>query len=242
MGFTTLLAVGGDGTVHEVVNGIGTGNLPKISLAVVAAGTGMDFARNLNLPRSAEAISKLIVESTERLIDVGVAGGNGRLFVNFGEVGLGASVVAREARFNDAWPGRTSFFLAALGASFAESKASASVTVDGKEIYRGPLVSAVVANGSYFGGGMKIAPGASPSDGELNVLVLGDFSRAELVANIWKIYPGLHVKHPKVLTVKGRRASIEADTPALLDLDGELYRDCPFDFSVLPSALRVVAL
>lgn len=242
MGFTTIVAVGGDGTVHEVVNGFSDDDLARARLAVVPAGTGMDFLRNVGLPRGARSIAELIASGQERSVDLGRAqAGENRYFVNFAETGLGAAVVAREEVLSPSWPGRVSFFLAAVRAAMAEQNALSRVAVDGAVVYDGPLVSAIVANGRYFGGGMKVAPVASVTDGWLDVLILGDFSRAELVAQIWKIYPGTHVKHPKVLTVRARQVSIEPVGPARLDLDGELYGTGPYIFGVLPSALRVAA-
>jgi diacylglycerol kinase (ATP) len=239
--FETIVAVGGDGTVHEVINGIGVESLPHVRLGVVPAGTGMDFVRNVGLPRTLRKTSELLVRRHERRIDLGVCASSGQLlFANFAETGLGAAVVAREATFSDAWPGRVSFFLAALAAASSESNTRASITVDGETIYDGPLVSAVVANGRYFAGGMKVAPKAAVADGQLDVLILGDFSKAQLISQIWKIYPGFHVSHPKVLFVRGRRVSIAPSAPSKLDLDGELYGSGPYEFSVLPAALRVV--
>lgn len=202
----------------------------------------MDFTRNLGLRRSTASVVDTILSGRERRIDVGLsAGGHTKLFVNFAETGLGAAVVAREAAFGDAWPGRLSFFAAAVGAALSEPNARATITVDGTVVYEGPLVSAVVANGPFFGGGMKIAPQALMDDHLFDVLILGDFSRAELVSQIWKIYPGIHLKHPKVLWLQGRSVLIDPSTPMQLDLDGELGGEGPYRFEISPGALRVLA-
>jgi YegS/Rv2252/BmrU family lipid kinase len=243
-GVDTILAVGGDGTVHEIVNGLADGDAlrPNIRLGIVPAGTGMDFARNLRLPRRPDLVAARIVAGRERRVDIGVAQSTERrMFVNFAETGLGAAVVAREARMSDLWPGRVSFFIAAMGASLREDNATASVAVDGKTVYDGPLVSVVIANGIYFGGGMRIAPHAAIDDGHLDVLVLGDFARAELVSQAWKLYPGSHLRHPKVLWLTGSIVTVEPRSPMRLDLDGELYGEGPYTFCVLQKTLRVLA-
>jgi YegS/Rv2252/BmrU family lipid kinase len=242
-GIDTIVAVGGDGTVHEIVNGLADGNVvrPDVRLAVVPAGTGMDFARNLRLPRRPDLVAARVIAGRERAIDVGVAEeASHHLFVNFAETGLGAEVVAREARMSNLWPGRVSFLIAAMGASLRESNVEASVLVDGAMVYDGPLVSVVIANGQYFGGGMKIAPHAAVDDGSLDILVLGDFARAELVSQAWKLYPGSHLRHHKVRGLTGSTIAVLPKSTTRLDLDGELYGEGPYTFSVARSALRVI--
>lgn len=242
-GYTTIVAAGGDGTVHEVVNGLLSlaSQGGKVHLGVVPAGTGMDFVRNARLPHSPRAIARAIAAGRTTSLDVGVGSWTDRkVFVNFAETGLGAAVVAREARFADAWPGRLSYLLAAVGAAIAESKVEALVSVGGTDVYSGPLVSAIVANGRYFGGGLKIAPLASMTDGQFDVLILGDFSRAQLVSQIWKIYPGLHVNHPKVLWLRGSNVQIRPTAPTPLDLDGELHGPGSYSFEILARSLQVL--
>lgn len=242
-GYRTIAAVGGDGTVHEVINGLYQDShiVSDARIAVVPAGTGMDFARNIGARRGVRAAVERIVRGQERRVDVGLVPAEGRVFINFMETGLGAAVVAREARLSDKWPGRASFFVAALAAGVSEDNLPVRVWVDGEPVYRGPAVSVVVANGRYFAGGMKIAPMAKMDDGLLDVLVLGDFRRLELATQIWKIYPGVHVTHEKVLHVRGTTAEIETEGQGLLDLDGELGGSGSWRVQLLPGALRVLA-
>lgn len=241
-GFRTVVAVGGDGTVHEVVNGIHiAGGLPEIRLGVVPAGTGMDFARNLRVPRKVNLLAKMLAGGSDLAIDVGRSSGHtDRLFLNFAEVGLGATVVKREAAFGDHWPGRMSFFIAAAMAAVQEEPARVTVWSGDHLVYRGPAVSVVVANGPYFGGGMKVAPQASIRDGKLDVLVLGDFTKVELMTQIWKIYPGIHARHRKVIGARVSRVRIESTKQRPLDLDGELIDDATYRFTAWPRALRVL--
>lgn len=171
---------------------------------------------------------------------MGFVPGEQRAFVNFMETGLGAAVVAREARLSDVWPGRASFLVAAVGAAMTESNLPMRISADGTTLYQGPAVSVVVANGRFFGGGMKIAPPAQIDDGYLDVLVLGDFRRLELVRQIWKIYPGVHLTHNKVIHARARSVSIDAPDTALLDLDGELVGRPSGTIHLLPSSLRVL--
>lgn len=240
-GYQTIVAVGGDGTVHEVTNGLLASGRSDARLGVVPAGTGMDFIRNIGVRRGViEAVNR-IVRGNVRQIDLGLAeDGSERFFINFAETGIGAAVVAREAASHSRLPGRASFFLASVGAVLKEDQLGGTVSVDGTVAYSGPLTSVVIANGRYFGGGMKIAPRASLNDGLLDVVLLCDFTRAQLLGNIWKIYPGTHTRHPKVLSVQGRTIGVALESATRLDLDGELYDDMPARFRIVSNAVSVL--
>jgi YegS/Rv2252/BmrU family lipid kinase len=242
-GYRTVVAIGGDGTVHEVVNGFplnGSGG-NQVRLAVVPAGTGMDIARNLRIRRGILPAVQRLFDGRERSIDVGITTGDKpRRFVNFAETGIGAAVVLREEQIQRPMPGRLSFFLAALDAIRLQENVLATVKVDGNIAYHGLLVSVVAANGRYFGGGMKVAPRAEVDDGMLDILILGDFTRAQLVTQVWKIYPGIHVSHRKVAWLRGRTVDVEVETPTHLDLDGELLGPGPCRVSILNRSLTVV--
>jgi diacylglycerol kinase (ATP) len=242
-GVDTIVAVGGDGTVHEIVNGFFEDRrlTPQVKLAILPSGTGMDFARNLRIRRGVRAAVDRILSGEERRVDVGLVPDRGRVFVNFAETGLGAAVVAREREYSSAWPGRASFFMAAVAAALDEDNVVVRISIDGSSVYEGPVVSVVVANGRYFGGGMKIAPRASMDDGLLDVFVLGDFTRLERVSQIWKIYPGVHVGLSKVLWKRAQTVEIEPVGPSRLDLDGELLGGGAVRLALLPASLRVVA-
>lgn len=242
-GADVVAAVGGDGTVHEVVNGL---YLSAISgrhsrLAVIPAGTGGDFARTMRMRRGVRAAVARILAGSCLTLDLGLAQPSGRVFVNFAETGLGAAVVRREREMDSHLPGRLSFFLAAVDAARSEDNIEAYIEIDGLPAYDDRLVSVVVANGRYFGGGMKIAPAASNRDGLLDILILGDFSRSELLTQIWKLYPGSHVRHPKVLWQRASSVIVRTAPGTPLDLDGELLNTVTDRFSILPSVLSVLA-
>ena len=243
-GYSTLIAVGGDGTLHEVLNALRHDMAVRddVRIGVIPAGTGMDFIRNTEAQRGLEAAVDRIARGRERRIDVGVLTTPIlKLFVNFAEIGLGASVVARQAAFSSRWPGRASFFLAGIAAAARDDPIAGRVSVDGVTVYDGRLVSLVVANGAYFGGGMKIAPPAHMDDGTFDVVLLGDLSKVDLVSQIWKVYPGIHLKNPQVHWMRGSQIQFEPTVPGHLDLDGELYPGGICHVSVLRAALRILA-
>ena len=97
----------------------------------------------------------------------------------------------------------------------------------------------VVANGRYFGGGMKICPDAQPDDGLLDVLLLGDLTKRDLALNVPKLYRGTHLPHPKAELLRGRTAVIESVEPLPVELDGEQPGTTPIRFETIPGALRL---
>jgi diacylglycerol kinase (ATP) len=175
-----IVAVGGDGTVNEVVNGMISDDkaiVPDAVLGVIAGGSGCDFVRTFGLPGdSVQATGHLVGENTMPL-DIGkvaFVGPDGfpaiRYFANIAEVGLGASVVRRA----EALPrrlGRSRYFLGFWLTLPRYKKVEAKVNAGAMKQYEGQVLLVVVANGQFYGGGMKISPRSWPTDGALDVLV-----------------------------------------------------------------------
>ena len=147
-----------------------------------------------------------------------------RAFLNIASFGIGG-LTDRIVNTTPKWiGGRAAFFTGTLRAMFAYQNAPVRVLVDGQPFHEGPIFNVAIANGRFFGGGMKIAPEADPSDGQLDVVVLGDFGRAETVLLSPKIYQGRHAEHRKVHATRGALVEAEAlnsSTRVLIDLDGE---------------------
>jgi YegS/Rv2252/BmrU family lipid kinase len=175
-----IVAVGGDGTVHEVVNGmIGPGGSPAAPdavLGVVAAGSGSDFIRTFGLPGDASRACYHLTGDNTYPLDVGaityttVAGDTDtRYFVNVAEAGLGAAVAARAERMSRRF-GQTKYFFSFWRTLPGFRLATVRVQAD-RRVYEGPAFLVVVGNGQYYGGGMKISPRSYPGDGVLDVLI-----------------------------------------------------------------------
>ncbi|MGH2736202.1 MAG: diacylglycerol/lipid kinase family protein [Actinomycetota bacterium] len=240
-----IVAVGGDGTVHEVVNGMIAHDEavnPEARLGVVAAGTGCDFIKTFGIPSSpSHAVAHL--DGPESFpIDIGkitfTEEGREvvRYFANIAEVGIGAEVVARAARL-PRWLGPTVYFFAFW--MVLRRHRSAQVTVDlMTRTYEGPMNNLVVANGQFFGGGMKIAPKAAPTDGVLDFQIEHARKR-EAIAIMPKVYKGEHVPHPDILEAKRVHASIDCERPLLIEADGELLGHTPASFDVLKEAIHL---
>ena len=240
-----LVAVGGDGTVHEVVNGMLEDDKPvnpDAVFGVVAAGTGSDFIKTFGIrPIPSSAVGHLDGPHSFT-IDIGkvtyIEDGRSvtRYFPNIAEAGLGAEVVARAARL-PRWLGPT-VYLFAFWLTMSKHK-SCNVKVDLVDrTYEGPMNNMVVANGQFFGGGMKIAPKAAPTDGLLDIQI-EHARKKDAIAMMPKVFKGTHVPHPSVKEAKRVRVSIETERPLLIEADGEVLGYTPASFEVLKDVLSL---
>ncbi|MGH2750189.1 MAG: diacylglycerol/lipid kinase family protein [Actinomycetota bacterium] len=240
-----IVAVGGDGTIHEVVNGLiedDKATNPEAKLGVVAAGTGSDFIKTFGIP-SSPSHAVVHLDGDEFFpIDIGkiTFTENGsevvRYFANVAEAGLGARVVERAARLPRFF-GPTVYFFA-FWLTIARHK-PARVKVDlMTRTYEGEMNNMVIANGQFFGGGMKIAPKAAPTDGVLDFQI-EHASKRDAIAVMPKVYKGQHVPHPKILEAKRVQASIESEPPLLLEADGEVLGYTPARFELLRDAIHL---
>jgi diacylglycerol kinase (ATP) len=240
-----LVAMGGDGTVHEVVNGMIADDKavnPEAVLGVLSAGTGSDFVRTFGLPGDATTAVRNLEGPEAFSIDIGKVTytkdgvAETRYFPNIAEVGLGAAVVERARRL-PLGLGPFLYFIA-FWLALAKHK-SADVVVDLVDrSYEGPMNNLVVANGQFFGGGMRIAPKSAPTDGLLDIQIEHARKR-EAIALLPKIYKGEHLPHPDILHAKRARVSITSARPLPVEADGELLGTTPAIFEVLRDALRL---
>jgi YegS/Rv2252/BmrU family lipid kinase len=253
-GVDTVVAVGGDGTTNEVVNGFFDGDRPRApgaALAVLPFGTGGDFRRTLGVPRDTRAAARLLAARHTRTIDVGHleltrsgGGRQSRIFINIASFGVSGLVDEYVNRTSKRLGGRLSFMLATARAGLAYDNQRVRLVFDGDQAGAVDLTAYVVAvaNGRYFGGGMFIAPHAELADGQFDVVALGDLGMWELVRHGRKIYSGAHLGMDKVSQRRAREVRAEplGTEPVRLDVDGETPGILPATFRVLPAALRLV--
>jgi diacylglycerol kinase (ATP) len=244
-GARVLVVVGGDGSVHEVVNGIVASGRSDVELAVLPRGTGKDFVRSLRIPRDLAAALEVAKGGEPRTVDVGraefVAWEGTRTaayFANFAGAGISGAIARRANASSKATGGRVSFFWATV-AVFTAWK-SALVTAEVDTVRRsGQMFEVLAMNGDYAAGGMWVTPDAEPDDGLLDVLMIGDVTKADFVRTFPKIYRGKHLSHPKIEVLRGRAVDIQADVPLPIVLDGEQPGTTPARFEIVPDALRV---
>jgi YegS/Rv2252/BmrU family lipid kinase len=253
-GATLVIAMGGDGTLSEVASGLldhqesTHASEPSCSLGYLPCGTGGDFRRTLGTPDDIEAAAKAIAASTGRYIDAGrveYTGHDGRpvrgYFVNVASCGIGGLVDTYVNRSSKPLGGRAAYFMASLRATVNYHNAAVRVRLDDRPAREHKIYLLAVANGQYFGGGMKAAPMAIIDDGLLEVLILGDLSFTEALNLSRHIYDGSHLALPKVSCTRARTITVEQVDPStavLLDIDGEAPGRLPATWSVMPRALH----
>lgn len=254
-GCSAVVAIGGDGTLFEVVNGVmrsagpgdESGGGHSVAVGLVQAGRGSDFGRSAGIPSDVEASCERILRGQTRLIDLGHVtytssrgAEQSRFFANAAGMGFDAAVTVRANAAPRVLGGTVPYLSSLLTTLGTYRNKPVSVRVDAQEAWHARVNSVVVANGQYFGGGMKIAPDARLADGEFDIIVLGNMSKLDLVLNVPRVYDGSHVTHPKVRTMRGRRIEVSSATQVLLQADGEVLGMAPALFRIVPSALRLI--
>jgi YegS/Rv2252/BmrU family lipid kinase len=236
-GASVILSVGGDGTAHEVANGIiesGRG----ATMGVLPTGTANDFARALGLPRDPMAAAAALVRAHPRPIDVGEV--NGHCYLTIAGAGFDGEV----ARQVNAWPkvasGVVMYALGILKTLVTYRPVEASITVDGvTEQERLFLIA--VGNTAWNAGGMWLVPSARPDDGLLHAVIAGPLTRLETLIVLPKVFSGGHLGHPKVRQVAGREILVTSRIPLSVQADGESIGTLPAVFRVRTRALRALA-
>jgi diacylglycerol kinase (ATP) len=241
-GAARVVAVGGDGTVQEVVNGLLAADGQGPALGIVPVGSGNDLARSLGLPRRLEDAWEAAVGSVTRRIDVAQARGDRRerWFASAGGIGFDAQVAAAMATRSGWQRGAAGYLLTTLSELRRFSNRRIRLTLDG-EVAEHAVLFVAVANGAFYGGGMRIAPDASTEDGALDVCIVGDISRMTALRQLPNLYRGTHVRHPAVAIARARRVTIEGEAGTLVHLDGEPFGGLPLDIELLASRLTVAA-
>ncbi|HEY2747145.1 MAG TPA: diacylglycerol kinase family protein [Polyangia bacterium] len=252
-GAELVVAVGGDGTINEVVNGFFDGDkaiAPAASFGIVPAGTGGDFIKTLGVPRDTFAAASNL-KSPARAIDVGrlkYVDDDGatavRYFINIASFGIGGMIDRLVNQSSKAFGGKVSFAVATLKAGARYKNATVRLTLDDGAAKEGKIYNVAVANGRYFGGGMKVAPDAALDDGWFDVITLGDFGFSDLIFRGLDIYSGKHLKNPKVTVHRARKIEavpVDGAAEVLLDVDGEAPGRLPATFELLAGALQVRA-
>jgi diacylglycerol kinase (ATP) len=254
-GCRAIVVIGGDGTLFEVVNGVmgfarnealPVGSSP-VSVGLVQAGRGSDFGRSIGIPSDVDAACERLLAGRVQVADVGHVAYTtfsgkpaAKYFINAAGMGFDAEVTVRANAGPRILGGTVPYLSALLTTLLTYRNKRLSVSVDKGEVRRFRANSIIVANGQYFGGGMKIAPDAELSDGLFEVVTLGDFGKLDLVRNVPRVYDGSHVTHPKVSVQRARQVDISSPDLVLLQADGEVLGTAPARFTVVPNAIRLI--
>lgn len=246
-GYRYLVAVGGDGTIHEVANGIlQTANGATTVLGVVCTGTGSDLSRSVGISRDYTKACLALTADRRKKIDVGLVEyrQNGtssrRYFLNAAGIGFDATVVEATDRLPKYFGGTLPYVFGLVRSFLGYRNKRVIVRIGDGKPEGATVLSMVIANGRYFGGGMRVAPEASLDDGLFDILVIGDFGKLELLRVFPRVYKGTHIGYHKIRLERSVRVVIESSEQFLLHADGELLGEGPVNFSLVPQALELV--
>lgn len=236
----TIVAMGGDGSIHAVVAAIDAEDLfDDVTLAIVPLGTGNDYARTVELPEDAVEAARAVAAGTEDRVDL-IRDQAGRVVVNAVHVGLGAEATVRAKPFKNVL-GKVGYAVGAIGAGILGRGKDVRVWVDGEELRSDHrILQVAVGIGRHIGGGAPMFPDADLSDGLLDVSVSWSEQRVRRLAYAWRLRRGRHPLRDDVAYRRGHEVRVVGE-PLQPDLDGELY-DAVREhvWTVEPGRLRLV--
>ncbi len=247
-GYRKIIAVGGDGTMNEVVNGIfKQKSVPTtdIRLGVISVGTGNDWVRTFGIPTEYAKAIQVLQHGRTLIQDAGtVSFMNGekkglRHFINMAGLGFDGLVAQKTNADKLKGKGNPLLYLVNLASSlFSYKSCGTRVSVNGKEI-KDKIFSISIGIGQYNGGGMRQAPDAKPDDGLFDLTLIKDMGKLAVIANVRRLYNGTIKKHKRVESLTGKHIIIESDQPVLLEADGESLGHSPFEFHIVPKSVCV---
>jgi len=252
-GVEHVIAVGGDGTVNEALNGFVARDTAAagVTLSPIPAGTANELCRALGLLQGEDAAFRALAAGNRRLIDmirVDCEGLDGKPVTRYGYLtasfGAAAEISYRTSasRFLKKLGGRFSYFAVTLVVTLTYQHRKVRLAIDEQPVETQTLYAGLCCNAPNGGGGMLLAPMAKMDDGVLDLVTFGDIARSDILLQkpSW-LFEGKHIEHPKVSVRHGRRFRIEADADTLVDLDGETIGRLPASIIVLPRSLPVFA-
>ena len=239
-GARTIFAVGGDGTVNEVVNGLFENEEPLAAdaeLVVIPRGTGSDFSRVLN---------RVVPRGDKRMIDLmkvryTAADGTTRIrySINVTSFGMGGEIARRVNQSSKPLGGRLAYLAATVQSAWSFPGKRVTLQLDNSKTIEANVTNVAVGNGQYHGAGMWICPGAIIDDGLLDLTVIRYLSLPELVKSVPTLYSGGIYSHPNVESHRVKHLEAESGEPVLIEIDGEAVGRLPIEISMVPKAVRV---
>jgi diacylglycerol kinase (ATP) len=251
-GHDRIIAVGGDGTLNEVLNGFfdnGEPCCPGAALAYIPNGTGADFSRTLGFHgRSIDEHIERLLSAPVTAVDCGEvrfvnAQGEetNRLFINESSLGFSANTAHAVNKASKHFKGKLPFLIGVVRCLSTLRNPLLRISVEGKLVHEEPTLLVAVTNGKYFGGSMMIAPEAEINDGLLDIIVISQMSRLTLLRKIKSIYSGQHLNEPEVTAMRGKTVHINAvEEEVLLEMDGEQPGKLAADYRIAKKTIPFV--
>lgn len=233
-----VYSVGGDGTLNEIVNGVaGSGS----TLAVIPSGSGNDFIKNFSHSHSLEEVLKKSIEGDSVPVDLGRF--NNKYFINISSVGLDAEIVYKSLKLKKLpfIPSKFAYLLSIFITVFGYKSKKLRIILDDREINTETLLTAI-ANGKFYGGGMKVAPMAELSDGRFDICHIKKVSPFKVIRLFPKLIKGVHGEIKEVSFYKSKKVRIICDEEIAVNIDGELLQMKEIAFDMVPKAIEVVAI
>ncbi len=238
-GFSHIIAVGGDGTLHEVVNGVMMAEQRNSIVGLLPSGTANDYAKSLKASSNFPDVIKLINQHKSTPVNLGkiyFEKGPAEYFINIADMGLGVEVIQRVNK-SARWFGSNLTFAKAILESFSIYKNKPlSIHADGWD-WTGKINSVVVANGKYFGSGMCIAPEADHQGNDFAVVIIGDITIRDYLKHVRKIKKGEMIDHPEVQYQRATKIQISSDGQGI-EADGEFIGSDPIEITLKKGSLN----
>jgi diacylglycerol kinase (ATP) len=248
-GYRKLIAVGGDGTLNEIVNGILEQQFcpsTDVILGMIPIGSGNDWGKMYNIPGDYKSAVEVIRRSNYFIQDAGKVTffkdgkSKHRYFANIAGIGFDAVVVNKTNRQKEKNQGGKFLYLYNLFTSlFSSVFFDAEILIDGKEI-NSSVFSMNVGICKYSGGGMMQVPDAIPDDGLFDITLIRKIGKVDVIRNVKNLYDGSFVKHPKVSTFRAKHINVISDHAVFVEVDGESLGTSPLEFEIIPSCLKII--
>lgn len=248
-GFRRIIVVGGDGTLNEALNGAYSQSACKpadVCLALIPVGTGNDWGKMFGIPLVYEGAVETIRKGKTMMHDVGVVTyycgeeKQTRYFINIAGLGFESVVVNKTNKQKD--KGNSSkaiYFYNLLTSLLFYKNTEATLCIDGKTVVNS-IFSVNVGNGRYCGGGMRQTPEALPDDGLLDITVIREIGKIDIIKNLKILYDGTILSHPKIDGYRAKKLHVESESLLYVEADGESLGHTPASFSVIPAGISII--
>lgn len=233
-GFDAVCAVGGDGTVNEVINGLGEDGP---AFGIIPLGTGNDLARTMGIPLAPLESVALLNQGSVRKIDLGR--NTDRLFSIIAGLGFPAEVMQRTNSYRGMFRGSMAIAYNVIKTISLLKPVPMELDLDGNRFSR--MASGLfILNTRFTGGGLMVAPDADPEDGLLDVVIMNNLSKGGLLGLLPRVYKGGHRNHPQVEFFRAREISITTASPYPKMFDGSIYGTSPLQVEVIPRKFKII--